>query len=399
MKYLALIVATLCSFTLQAQVTTRICVETHANYTDNGFALSNGVTEDHWLADAPERMAGARYRVYAGSVPFGSPISSGYLGDGLGAGDPGRGCSPSFQAPSVITVRISTYGQVQGNFVYVYNTSNSTTSFVQTISPSLGGVTLVQVLSSGLSSRMLRIYNAASFSLFRHAGGMTGQYYRFYADKPQNLNNPGGGIDITMAGAGRKYTIVHELGHRLLINKIGYSPAIDLCLVSNSQCPASAGNHSMGSKETSHCAMTEGFAHFYAADVWNRHDQRSECVFRYYKQEFGGVFPTINCEGGSNSTGGSFPNGFLTSQCSSPFGGYGTELDWMRQFWDVHTDSSNNSQNPTFTAIVDWIAIAWVVDPVGWQATPVPMLDDAAEIVGGTLESQWFARKSLNDIQ
>lgn len=142
----------------------------------------------------------------------------------------------------------------------------------------------------------------------------------------------------------------------------------------------------MASKETGKCAFHEGFAHFYAADVFNDHGDTS-CSYEYSKNEFGSdSTPEVNCE----SANGDFHVKYMETDCHvGGMGGYGVELDWMRTFWDMHTDYSL-----TFNDLVEWMDDA---EPWGTYDA-YDELDEEANTIGGTLNTAWDWAKALNGI-
>lgn len=156
--------------------------------------------------------------------------------------------------------------------------------------------------------------------------------------------------------------------------------------------------------------MTEGFAQFYSADVWNRHTQE-DCTFRYYKWEYdisplfspavqtacAGINPVIDCEGfGADPCHADafLENKHMYWNCGVPLVGRGSEVDWMRTFWDIHTASHLTSSPPSFNTIANWLR-----DSTPWSDTNVyQKLDQQANIVGGTLDTQWDYFSSFNRI-
>lgn len=144
----------------------------------------------------------------------------------------------------------------------------------------------------------------------------------------------------------------------------------------------------MMSHEDSRCALSEGFAHFYAADTWNNHYE-TDCKYEYYKDELrnGDNTPAIDCELSDSN----FPTNALGSVCGSWLqANHGTELDWLRTFWDMHT----RANGPSFTSIVRWIDSA---EP--WQAHQCSSkLDDEAGDLGGQLGAAWDVYGSYNGV-
>ena len=70
---------------------------------------------------------------------------------------------------------------------------------------------------------------------------------------------------------------------------------------------------------------------------------------------------------------------------------HGVELDWLRQFWDVHTDAPSQ---PTFTTMANWLDAAgnWT------KTTAYSVLDAEADDVGGSLQTNWNATADYNGV-
>lgn len=386
-------------------VSTKVCFRTHGNYEDNNFALTNGTTEDLWTDDGSKPMRGARYTLRTGGYA-GTIVANGYLGDGLGAGDPGVACSSSFDVPTYTTISIDirSHGEVQGNYIHVYVPyGSSTLSVLTSVNTGSGGTVSKTVTSTGVYERILRIYSTMAYGLYRHAGGAVGKTYKVYPDNNDDddwgWGIPGGslnafdGIYISEWGSGRKFVLIHELGHRLAERVAGGHVSGGDCGLHVDGCAASEDeDHSLGSQEHQTCAFAEGWAHFYAADVWNSDDEL-DCVYRYYKDEQGEGRPTVNCESASGSTNGSYPVGYMEASCPTPWSARGVELDWVRQLWDTHTDATND---PTFTTMINLARDSW---SIVWGSSSVySSLDSRATTVGGTLNSNWDGMKATNDI-
>ncbi len=132
--------------------------------------------------------------------------------------------------------------------------------------------------------------------------------------------------------------------------------------------------------------ITEGIADFFSAAAWNNFGADTDCVFRYWS-DF-----TIDCEGSLTS---SWPEAYMETLCySTSHTDRGVELDWLRQFWDVQTDGTQ----PSFDDVMEWVQEAWWLSvPADWE-DPYFQLDNAADLVGSTIDSNWDAAKGTNGI-
>ena len=153
----------------------------------------------------------------------------------------------------------------------------------------------------------------------------------------------------------KKFLIAHEMGHQIYgmhrdDGSFGIGGSDPYCNANTggSECTYSTGassqEHALHSKEWQSCAFPEGFAHFVATDVFNSHNQTG-AHFHYYKSGFPAG---VNVENGP--TGG--VTKFMENECSGTDTGYGVELDWLRTFWDYHT---NSGSKPNHHQIMDQI--------------------------------------------
>ena len=154
-----------------------------------------------------------------------------------------------------------------------------------------------------------------------------------------------------------------------------------------------SGSHSINSQEWAGAALSEGYSQFYAADVWNTHaDHGANCQFRYYKL-MGGDRKTVDCEDNSANTA-EFPGKYAENwPCDTPLDGTGVELDWMRFFWDFHTNPGY--PKPTFTDILDLID-----DADDWtKTTAFDKLDGEAQTFRSTVfRTRWNGTAAYNGV-
>ncbi|MCC6618270.1 MAG: hypothetical protein IT341_04425 [Chloroflexi bacterium] len=372
----------------------RLCFKAAVTYQDSAReTLDDGTIEDNWTSGSAKILYGSRVLLGDGSV------FNGYLGDGLGSGDPGAGCTPSVPVTHSgqffsVSYLIYSRGTIQGNQLYVQNadSGNSYATFngAAYFSCASGGCSFTSTITIApalaMSLAMFRAYAADAYSLYRHAGGLTNQTYtvRLSAGGDSRYDRGSGIITLRQADADEKFTVSHELGHR--IAHLRGLPAGD-CAYADATCAASNGEHSMGSEEYQSCAFSEGFAHFYSADVWNSHHQ-SNCVFQYYKASK----PAVDCEASLSdlSSPASFPLALLET-CGGNINDHGVEVDWLRTFWDVHTDGSSP---PTFNDMMDWMQDAFWI----YLTPPFDELDGEANAVGGTLNQNWDYSADRNGI-
>ncbi len=172
---------------------------------------------------------------------------------------------------------------------------------------------------------------------------------------PGNSCSGGTSVSIAPDHVNRKFAIAHEMGHSVYMlyraeqgSDMGY-PFDCSRNVGGPACEYTNGPpdlaHALQSMEWSSCAMSEGFAHFFATDAFNSHGQYG-ARFGYYKYLDLSDPYVVDVENGPLGGG----TAFMEAACVPPYGGHGTELDWLRTFWDYHT---NAGTKPGHSLILD----------------------------------------------
>lgn len=381
--------------------TIKYCLSTWADFADSGVPLTNGTTEDNWTnPSAPQKLRGARTVIYNTSQVF----FDGFLGDGFGTGDPGIGCTSVLTIPAnpgFIMVYVEAEGQVQGNDVGTRLMSSPasivSTTFYTTYNGVSGQTVPLTFLPTGTTPhKIFRTQNAASYALYRHAGGSTGKQFRvlIWEDSNPNARNYFNGTEaeVTSTGSTKKFVVTHEFGHNVIRFATTMPNGSGAYSVPPGSACSSTDSHNIGSKEYQGCAFDEGGAHFYSADIWNNHNE-TDCSFKYYKNTGSNpAQPVIDCEASpaDYSSGMSYPVNYLESICPSPFAGMGVEGDWLRAFWDVHT---NQSTDPTFNDIKNW----WDTSD-GWTDTTVYSALNSGDENYPTIDPVWESIAALNGV-
>jgi hypothetical protein len=388
-----------------ASASVKLCVRVGTSYVDNNFG------ETWWLDDAARHLRGMRVTVRKGTQTL---VNNQFLGDGLGSSDPGIGCTPTL-SPSTdngtYSIDVRTEAQVNNNNVNLFNHPSTTAfySFTATYSHTAGAgthnVTIVPPNADTVNA--FNVFSAALYSVYRHNGGLSNQDFNIDYDNDNNLSNEnsGGRVRINRNGSDNKFMITHELGHRLgrlaaaLDGSGSYVTEQGFCLDENADESGNPleTNHSMRSMELQEAAVNEGFAHFFAADVWNDHDHDS-CQFRYYKRIWvpglpgSWVIPTVNCNAGTTN----IPLAYMESvPCSDTAGmaGHGTEVDWMRTFWHLHRSNATS-----FVDIINFIRTAQDWNAAGKEECAYEYLDDRATAIGDPFDNLWEAASVANGV-
>ncbi len=235
-------------------------------------------------------------------------------------------------------------------------------------------------------------YAAVAYAAAVHNGGVSGN---LVVETRSSRGSSVGG-DISMDDAKlflapgdeqMKRVIAHEMGHVVggWGSELNHGDAIDYSFTdaATGLCPSAADGHTLQSREYSSTAMAEGWANFYAADIWNSHDQ-DDCSLAFFGT-------AVDCEAGQWG----YPVKYMENKCENLFNvvvfdGFGVELDWMRAFWDVHTDGNQSADH---AALHSWMARqSWgKCDGYFW-------LNDSANEIGGELDHDWDNAKTRNGV-
>ncbi len=326
------------------------CMLYHASTVDSG------VGEDYYNSTNWWRARGARVRVRAFYWPF-PTIYEGYANEHTG-------CF-SFQS-DIKQFFVDLYAETRigqnGNITVRALPSTGETEVPHwTIlsSPNLTGGTRYFYGPASSVSNLIAIGNFALYWFDRHAGNRIATnhtvtlYNQACPSIPNNsCNGFGGQLYIHPNSNQRKFLIAHEVGHQMyFMHRNDGSFGSFNCgeNIGGSACTYSTGasdnEHSLHSKEWQSCALSEGFAHFVAADVFNNHAQTG-AHFHYYKD---GYPASVNVENGP--TGGD--TAFMEANCSGSDTGYGVELDWMRALWDYHTNSGSKPNHASIMSQIE----------------------------------------------
>ncbi len=333
-----------------------LCVQFQAQTIDSGYANSKGITEDHWKTANNGLLATAPgVRVKIGTTTYDTNVF---------------GCVtfPSSQSSIVRNIRVYSYvSDVDNNYLRLHNgPSDSTSSYPgSTYSRFHTGVTFsspqVTVLRVGSYTPRWTSMAAMAYSMFRfhdsvtdtefHVSDRGGEHPADPSDCNANVNYKNDVVDdesyIRLTSASvcappsqrSKFVIAHEYGHaygQQAGDKATLSPA------STAHAATPAGTceftgtvpYDNNTKEWSSLAFREGWAHFVASRVWN--NRSSDGQLRW-----GESFDLERWDSG-NTAGGYLVNNCCdgtAAQCASSLDGAGTLSDWMRSFWDIHTDS------------------------------------------------------------
>jgi hypothetical protein len=367
----------------------KLCVDYETELNDSGYG------EDYWTSDIFFRpMLGA----YAAVVQNSNVLWEGYLGDGIGAGDYGEGCTPSITMShdQSVSVQFYSHGYVNGNYLQVRDDSggNYFTQSLVRAPPHAGGTTYT--LQSTAVSPAATAYRAIVRGLWNGHGGKTGYTFKVRTSAGQSrYDRDNDTIYIKGSQSDRKFIALHEFGHAVGDMFNGGRMTNGDCSLDggnwHSSCwsaPLSGGSHGMKSVEHDRCATYEGWAHFVSANTFNDYGE-DDCFLRYWSNY------TVDCEGTSGDVG---VTAWMENVCyiSGSMSRKGSELDWFRQFWDVRTDGSGYVELAEFWSLISdtraWDD--WDIDGSYYE------LNSSAQEghQDAQMRTNWNARKSFNGI-
>jgi hypothetical protein len=337
-------------------------------------------------------------------------LAEGNLLDGSSNTKPGCiGRTLSLQTNTTYTLTLWSEGRVSGNPVVVQQAGAVQSATLSLSVPAgTGGLAVYDLDPNPLSRETAwNVYEAVAFGLSKHPG-FTPLKTVF------DIAKVGGGayfcgtdsVGFEPGLTQFKYIIGHELGHAMHFTNAGYVgncslSAQDYTDRGNGGAPGSVtggdcnttppsgvpDGHGLFSREWMSAAVIEGFANFYSAAIWNDATQR-DCQWSQLADT------TRDCEGSS-----SVPDRLMLTQCEQPSAGWardrGNEWDWLKVFWDVHTDLA---PRPSMNEILRWIRTA------GEQGVPYSrgnyylLLDERALRLGGSIWRSWEAARYRNGV-
>jgi hypothetical protein len=250
----------------------------------------------------------------------------------------------------------------------------------------------------GESELGVNVAAAAGYGVHYRNGGIDDEIWHYYTETCPSgsgsctTNDSNSDMSVFLSGFGteRKYIIAHETGHLLgYIADEESSPILSYACPNGPDCEEFTDTvHDWTSKEYQTAAAVEGFAHYFAAALWN--DREDDCEYYYYKEvDFdprdshgdGEAGDLYSCESGG---------AFMEDECGTPYDDRGVEVDWLRFWWDLYTD-----QNVSHDSIVDiWDG----ANPRSWNLSIVySRLRDAADAEGVDL-NDWDEEAEYNGV-
>lgn len=339
-----------------------LCVNWEAQTVDSGFTNSVGITEDYWSsANSGITTIGYGVRVKIGAATFDTNVN---------------GCVTFTSTGSSYTADVLVYAYVtdsNGSFLRMHNAASNTqdsypgsTYGVLHINTAFnsGATTTLDVgdytarwTAMAAMAHSLWFYNDGISNTEYHVSDLAGQNPDVDLDCSANFNYYNDVADnesyIRLVSANIAYCPFHNQQNKFVLShEYGHAYGFQLAGI-GSQSPA-ATNHSAtpagsclfaggyvydnNTKEWGSIGIREGFAHYISARIWNA--AAADGQFKW-----GSSFDLERWDPSN------LPGGYLVNQCcpdsdmacAASLDGAGTITDWMRAFWDMHTDATCTS--------------------------------------------------------
>lgn len=324
-----------------------LCVRAQVQNTDSQQVSPTGLTEDYYLTLNQQVFParGVFVRIRTGN----STLASGYTNSNTG-------CLEFEASTANYITNIDVYSIARHGNTYIRahdagsNSSSSSpgnlfvTSFANVLmAPGTRTVTIA-------SSQTWNAFMTGSYALWRVRTGISNTLISMgfgssassslignsenYVDEGRHL------VHINNNHRRRKFLVAHELGHAVARLNYGENGTQDAFSGTHNYGGPSTngcrnnGGYSISSVEWDSMGFKEGYAHLYAARVFN--DRASDGTFAWFGK-------TISLERFQSAAAGNPMGGHLRNLCdSTPDHGVATIEDWTRFLWDLYTIPTSN---------------------------------------------------------
>ena len=372
---------------------------------------SNNTAHDEYFTNDDDQPArGARIKVTENG---GSVVSDAYSDDG--------GCSAGLTLDPLksYTVQIVSDAKLHTNYVQVKDPTGTyfiaSTALSSYTPPSTGDIKPIYTNVNPTWN----VAAVAGWAAYDQWGGLTNQTFRFRVVSAGNdMQQNGGNPYSTIHDYEDTYVVIHEMGHQvsfLANNAVLGTNSMDYGASANG-CPALVGGHDLNSKEFQKAAFMEGFASFYAELVFNDDTLNSDCYYHHGGEDWNldNVVDSLDAQDPSCELGPyPYPGAttpineydYLGDYClfSGASNNRGTQYDWMRFLWDLHTDGGWGSPPPLATSL----AVIDASTPQTWHQTGVadnltagsPAYELRQAAISQGILTFWDGNDDLNGVQ
>ena len=371
-----------------AAATYAVCAKYAVSFDD----ARSEVGDDHIVSNGDLPARGAWMEVIHGTSTV---VASGYANES--GGD--IGCLSGVEGTTGYTYTVKLYSTavIDENTVDIRNTDTAELNYSAswTWGPGAGS----KVTFTTDVKDWWNIAAAAGWAASRLDGGMTAKTWRWYTQECPTGSQSciaydsgaslwEGYVCLSTHGACstdpalRKYLLAHQMGHLSSMHANGgLIAARDLTLAADGSCDGGAG-HKINSKEYQSSAAYEGIAHAWAAMAFNTYGSGQDCGFHYYVPPDDPDWNNNNapedewfdCDGelcsSSDCTSSIDGTDYLSDFCGGTLTGRGTEVDWLRFWWDLVTDGGTTVSDDDVFDI--WLGASpddWSPDGTGLSST------------------------------
>ena len=410
---LLLMMALLLTPSMAAGATYKVCARYDLDFLD----ATSTVGDDYITNNSSRAARGAYIRVRLVSTNV--VVAQGY------ATESGTysGCLEGVNADSGVahTVTLFSEASIGGNYVEVRNNETDRQLFATTWNwtPGLNSTPVFTTYPRDYWN----IAAAAGWAASRLDGGLSGETWRWYNTECPSpaaipscigqdpVDDSWGAFACDRADAAcdetpakYKYLIAHQMGHLTSIFANGDVNAdVNITAAKTGECDG-GDTHKINSEEFQASAAYEGIAHAWAAMAFNEYGSGDDCWFNYYiepdwddDEEVEATKFACDAELCSSSNCDLTIDGadYLYDFCEVELAGRGTEVDWLRFWWDMVTDQALTDDEMfeiwTGASPDDWDPNA----PSGYpDDQPAARLYTSAVIVG--YNSTWITQSAAN---
>lgn len=384
-----------------ATVSAWICAKLATTYTDTAVNIAQ--LEDDYIRDNTAAAARGAHLVVTDNTTN-AVVQELYLPDA----DPACAPALNYNTARTYKIQIKSDANVSNNTLVVRNDDVNNQLFVSTPEPAWTPVAGQKTVTTGLHNAW-NVLRVATWAMHRRSTGLSSQTFTFFLQTcppipgASCLNPANGKLYIDPVMQTTKWVPVHEMGHRVsVIHNQGYYASIPTLSPVDGNC---TGNGGMIDKEYASFAASEGIAHYYAVVAFND-PTGPNCEFPrgadYNLNGVPGELPanekSPSCEGDPAQETWAVAD-FLGHHCTGIAEDRGTDLDWLRLFWDL-----DHTWGLSTTTIFDlWDA----ADPNTWDGVGGGTASDdveerfatAADPAHVGVQVQWSAAAGVNGVR
>lgn len=320
-----------------ATVSAWVCAKLATSYIDTAATITQ--LDDDYIRDNTAAAARGVHLVVTDNTTN-TVVQELYLPDA----DPACAPALNYNTARTYKIQVKSDASVANNTIVVRNDDVNNQMFVSTIETAWVPVAGQKTVTTGIHNawNLLRV---ATWAMHRRSTGLSGENITFFLQTCPTI--PGAScasransklyIDPSMQA--KKFVPVHEMGHRIAqLHNQGNHADIPTLSPVDGNC---TGNGDLIEKKYTSFAAAEGIAHYYAAVAFNDTTGANCEVQRNGDYNLNAISGEVqfnekspSCEGDPSQETWA-PADFLGNHCIGLTEDRGTELDWLRLFWDL----------------------------------------------------------------